>query len=592
MMLYPVRNKYRDMTTLDGFWDFQPDPDKVGEEEAWFSSLPDPRPIAVPASWNTQYADLAEFFGLGWYQTETTLPSYWQQGSNRIYLRVGSANYAATVWLNGERVGHHEGGHLPFALDVTGIARPGESNTLTILVDAELLPDRVPPGRQGGNIMMGGTKPSGAFDFYPYSGLHRSVQFVSQPFWGIEDVTVTTDIDGANGLVHINVLAESFESVTAEMAGISASATGDDGSIDLTLRIPEARFWSPEDPYLYKLTVSLGTVDAYSLNVGIRTVAVQGDKLLLNGQPVFLKGFGKHEDFPFNGRGLNRAVVLRDAELYDWVGANSYRTSHYPYSEDWMDMADRRGYLIIDEIPAVGLDFSDAELVAKRSKQCSRALCELVMRDKNHPSVIAWSVANEPAVAHMGGMGPMGGAPQQPPQEAIDRGAAYFKAMIGLAHDLDSSRPALFVALGSRTPDSWFEASDIVCINQYPGWYFLSGDLEQARLALGAALDECSKFGKPVMLTEFGADTVAGYHATNPEMFTEEYQSAMIEMALSVIAERPYMTGFHNWCFADFATLGNLRRVGGENRKGVFTRLREPKMAAHTLRRAWKGEEE
>lgn len=256
-------------------------------------------------------------------------------------------------------------------------------------------------------------------------------------------------------------------------------------------------------------------------------------------------------------------------------------------------MADRRGYLIIDEIPAVGLDFGDAELVAKRSKQCSRALCELVVRDKNHPSVIAWSVANEPVVAgSVAGMSLGGGGPQKPPQDAIDRGAGYFRGMIDLAHQLDASRPALFVALGDRTPDSWFETTDIVCTNQYPGWYSQSGDLAAARGALGAALDKCGAFGKPVMLTEFGADTVAGYHATNPEMFTEEYQSAMIEMALAVIAERPFMVGFHNWCFADFATRGSVLRVGGENRKGVFTRLREPKMAAHTLRRAWKGEEE
>jgi beta-glucuronidase len=178
---------------------------------------------------------------------------------------------------------------------------------------------------------------------------------------------------------------------------------------DATLRVPNARLWSPREPHLYPLSVILTSgndvTDAYSLDVGIRTFEVRGEQLLLNGQPIKLTGFGMHEDFPVHGRGHDLAVWVRNFELLKWVGANSFRTSHYPYAEEVMHLADRLGFLVINEIPAVGLNFEDpAEVTAARLEQCKRQMRELVARDKNHPSTIMWNVANEP----MGGV-PLGG---------------------------------------------------------------------------------------------------------------------------------------------------------------------------------------
>ena len=181
----------------------------------------------------------------------------------------------------------------------------------------------------------------------------------------------------------------------------SSSLTFKSGRAGVSISVPQARFWSPEDPYLYDLSVTLAdngrVVDRYILEIGIRTVEVNGNQILLNGEPIFLKGFGRHEDFYVHGKGLNIPLIVKDYDLLKWVGANSYRTSHYPYSEEEMHMADREGILIIDEIPAVSLQFDDGpENINIRLEQCKNQLRDLIERDKNHPSVIMWSVANEP----------------------------------------------------------------------------------------------------------------------------------------------------------------------------------------------------
>jgi beta-glucuronidase len=248
--------------------------------------------------------------------------------------------------------------------------------------------------------------PTTTYDFFPYAGLHRPVLLYSVPAdTHIDDVTVVTTIDRSDGVVTVKV------ATAGEYTGKGKARLNDNdtdlnflaGSAEATLRVPSARFWGPRDPHLYPLTITLTdgqhVTDAYSLDIGIRTVAVRGDRLLLNGQPVTLTGFGKHEDVPLHGRGLNLPMWIRDYELLKWVGANSYRTSHYPYAEEAMQLADRLGLMVINEIPAVGLNFEDAdELTAQRLTQCRQQLRELIARDKNHPSTVMWSVANEPPV--------------------------------------------------------------------------------------------------------------------------------------------------------------------------------------------------
>ena len=358
-----------------------------------------------------------------------------------------------------------------------------------------------------------------------------------------------------------------------------ASATGPDGA----LRVPAARLWQPGDPYLYRLDVMHGP-DEYSLPVGIRTVRAEAGRLLLNGAPVRLRGFGMHEDGTTRGKGHDDARMVRDFALLDWVGANSFRTSHYPYAEEMLDYADRRGLLVIDEAPAAGLHlslgnmgdagartFTPGPVGAAAAAAHLAALRELIARDRNHPCVIAWSIANEPDTAE---------------PAARD----YFAPLAAAARDLDATRPICFANVETAPPDADVvtDLFDLICVNRYYGWYADTGDLRAAERHLEEELRAWARHGKPIIVTEFGADALPGLHALPPAMWSEEYQVALIEASLRVFRRIPEVIGEHVWNFADFATAQAVHRPGG-NHKGVFTRDRQPKAAAWLLRQWWAG---
>lgn len=577
------------MLDLSGLWQFQLDPKEEGEANGWFTALPAPRPIAVPCSWNDLFDDARDYLGLAWYSLQTFVPSSWR--GQRVFLRIGSANYAARVWVNGKVVTEHLGGHLPFVTEVTNHLVWDQKNVIAIAVENKQLPERVPPGAgpSGGGVagVLGGF-PLTTYDFFPYAGLHRPVVLYTVPVEHITDVTVVTTIDGQDGIVKLKVVTagEYNGKGKARLNDIEADLNFRAGSGDASLRLPGARLWSPGDPHLYPLAVTLNEgeriTDSYSLDVGVRTVEVRGDQLILNGRPIKLTGFGKHEDFPIHGRGLDLPVWIRDYELLKWVGANSYRTSHYPYAEEAMMLADRLGMLVINEIPAVGLNLEDGEeLNAKRLAQCKQQLRELIARDKNHPSTIMWCVANEP----MGGP-VLGAGPSVP--EAVEAGMKFFREMYAEAHRLDATRPVTLVGVQGG-PRDWLGLFDVVCINRYYGWYTHAGQLEPGREALAQELDDLHRsFGKPIIITEFGADTLPGAHNTPPDMWTEEYQVEFLRGFLDVADKRPFMAGMHVWAFADFKTGQGTMRAAAMNFKGVFTRDRRPKMAAHFLRSRWK----
>jgi beta-galactosidase/beta-glucuronidase len=589
-LLYPQQNQIRNVLDICGLWQFQLDPKEEGEAQGWFKALPAPRPIAVPCSWNDLFDDAHNYLGLAWYWHEVYVPSGWRD--QRVFLRVGSANYAAKVWVNGTVVAQHLGGHLPFVADISAQLVWDRPNVIAISVENKQLPERVPPGPgpAGGGVagVLGGYPPT-TYDFFPYAGLHRQVWLYSVPAAAhIDDVTVVTAIDGSDGIVNVQVLTgDSYTSTGAvRLNGTETALQFRDGAAAATLRIPAARFWSPQEPHLYPLTITLTdgkrVTDSYAMEVGVRTVAVRGNQLLLNGQPIKLTGFGKHEDFPLSGRALNMPMWIRDYELLKWVGANSYRASHYPYAEEAMQLADRLGLLVINEIPAVGLNFEDPdELITQRLAQCQQQLRELIARDKNHPSTIMWNVANEP----MGGV-PMGG---QSVPAAVEAGMRFFRQMYAEARRLDPTRPVTLVGVQQGVRE-WHGIFDVVCVNAYYGWYTQAGQLELGRQALARELDELHRaFGKPIMITEFGADTLPGAHNTPPEMWTEEYQLEFLRGFLEVAAERPFMAGMHVWNLADFKTGQGTMRAAAMNFKGVFTRDRRPKMAAHFLRARWAG---
>lgn len=584
--LFPQQNDCRNTLNISGIWKFKKDSLHVGEKEQWFNGLKDFRSIAVPGSWNDQFTDSRDYMDMVWYETESYIPSNWKGQS--IFLRVGSAVYATKIWINGIPLGQHEGGHLPFAFEINSSIKWNAKNRITIQVENIMKTNRVPTG----NVTQGSFQnfPASNYDFFPYAGLNRPVWLYSVPAdASIRDVTVKTNFQGSTGVMNVKVEGKGSVSkgkviITGTNTVIETSITFKNGVALASIKIPNVRLWSTEDPYLYSVVVTLGDgaiKDRYALETGVRTIAADDKHILLNGKPIFLKGFGKHEDFPIFGRGSAYPVIVKDFALLKWIGANSFRTSHYPYDEEYYNMADREGILIIDEIPAVGMFFNgDSTEVEQRQAQCRRYVEEVYNRDKNHPSVIMWCVANEPSSNAAIGS-------SSDDNKSEDLGYKCLSELIQKFKKVDDTRLTIFVGV-MMGPINWLSLSDVICVNRYWGWYTNTGDIKGGANILSKEIDRYhKKFQKPVMVTEFGADTYPGMHTEQPEMYTEELQVQFIKAYLDVADSKDFVTGMHVWNFADFKTSQNLIRFGGYNMKGVFTRDRKPKEAAYYLRSRW-----
>ena len=594
-MLSPRQSPTRERISLDGLWRFAFDLDGTGRAERWWRGpLPGDLEMPVPASFNdvVPTRDARDHVGDVWYQRTVRVPRGWD--GNRIVLRFEAATHRATAWVGDTQVAEHEGGYTPFEADVTEQLRPGEETLVTVVVNNELSWTSIPPGLVV--EVEGGRRVQQYFhDFFNYAGLHRSVWLHATPRTHISDVTVATvEIDGTTGVVAYRTMVEGGgdHSVRATVRDAGGAEVTRSDAPDGTLRIDDVNLWRPGAGYLYTLEIEVvgpdgEVVDVYPQPFGVRTVAVDGQRFVINGQPFHFTGFGKHEDFAVHGRGHDLALMVHDFELLKWAGANSFRTSHYPYDEAVLDYADRHGIVVIDETAAVGLNldtgtpiltpgealktYSDDTISARTQEVHRQAIRELVARDKNHPCVVIWSIANEPDTV----------APEA-------RG--YFEPLVAEARRLDPTRPVGFANFMLATPerDVVWDLFDVLLLNRYFGWYVHTGDLALAERALEAELLEWAERGKPIVMTEYGADTEAGLHSLIDEPWSEEFQVALLEMYHRVFDRIDAVVGEHVWNFADFATRSGITRVDG-NKKGVFTRDRRPKAAAHLLRRRWKG---
>lgn len=260
-MLYPQSNACRQMADLSGFWEFRFDPDEVGAGQSWHTGFDLAEIIAVPASWNDQFADWRDYIGVAWYQTTFDLPWGWR--GQKILMRFNAVSYLAEVWLNGERLGEHEGGHLPFVFDVTERVKDA-GNVLVVRVDGKLAPDRVPPGElkgRAGAAFPTVNYPDTTYDFFPFCGIERPVLIYTEPQAAITDLTVVTEIDGADGVVRVQLACTADVSLTARAAlgghGFTSAVEGvvEGGAGVLTVVVPDAALWSPEAPNLYDLRV-------------------------------------------------------------------------------------------------------------------------------------------------------------------------------------------------------------------------------------------------------------------------------------------------------------------------------------------------
>jgi beta-glucuronidase len=411
----------------------------------------------------------------------------------------------------------------------------------------------------------------------------------SAPQTRIEDITVVTDFEGTTGSVAYSVDTFGEAEITTALVDESGAVVATAAGATSKLSVPNVKLWQPGKAYLYDLVVraSVGgkVVDEYTLKVGVRTVKVVGNQFLINNEPFYFTGFGMHEDHIVKGKGHDNSFLVNDFELLKWVGANSFRTSHYPYAEEVMDYADRHGIVIIDETAAVGLNqgfagmFGGPKLptfgpeTANEKTQASllHAVRELIARDKNHPSVVLWSITNEAET----------GIP-----EAVD----FFKPAFDLARELDPTRPVTYINVMTEPFAKCLVAplADVICLNRYWGWYEDHSDLDNASKHFEAELKGWTEKypSVPFIVTEYGADTIAGAHSIHNLPWSEEYQSSYLEMSNSVFDKFPGVVGEHVWNFADFQTKPGIFRVLG-NKKGAFTRDRQPKAAAHTLRARW-----
>jgi beta-glucuronidase len=590
-MLRPQDSATRERKNLNGLWQFALDPGGQGQTDRWYANpLAEAREMAVPASFNDIAADAAvrDYFGDVWYQRTVWVPRGWE--GQRIVLHFESATHRATVWVNEAEVVSHEGGYTPFEADITDHVTPGQQVRITALVNNTLHWQSIPPGVI--EDTPAGKRQRYWHDFFNYAGIHRNVWLYTTNPAHFTDVTITTDLNGADGVIRYAAQAENADALETKVILRDAVGqeivTGDGASGTLT--VPSVHKWAPGDGYLYDLELQLvdgdTVVDSYHQSVGVRTVKVDGIRFLINDEPFYFTGFGKHEDLPVIGKGHNDSYLLHDFELLKWIGANSFRTSHYPYAEDVIDYADRQGIVLIDETAAVGLNMGlgggifggqgyvtfSPETVNDATREVHvQAIQELITRDKNHPSVVIWSIANEP--------------------ESDTEGAEnYFRPLFDVAREADPSRPVGFVnvMLAPYGKCRVSQFGDVLMLNRYYGWYVNTGDLEGAELAWEEELTGWAGEGKPIIITEYGADTYPGLHSiVAGDPWSEEYQVEYLEMNHRVFDRIDAVVGEQMWNFADFVTTSGIMRVGG-NKKGAFTRDRQPKAAAHYLRTRWR----
>ena len=591
--LYPRTSTTRRVVNLSGLWNFQFDKNEQSKKENWIvNGISNPQTLPVPSAFADFFTDKEsrDYTGDFWYETVFHVPYEWKDFN--LCLRFGAAAHRAVVYLNGIEVGSHEGGFLPFNIYINEAMHIGRENRLTVKLNNELFESCLPVGRT--TAMPDGRKlAKGYFDFFNYSGLLRPVYLVATPTESILDFSVSHKLSGDSGIVSYEVKSTGNYNINVivldESGNEVAHAQGHEGIIT----VPNVRLWQVRDAYLYKFVFKLmdgnRLVDEYAEDIGIRTFEVKGKEFLLNGKPVYMKGFGKHEESDIVGRGFDLGVIKRDFELMKWIGANSFRTAHYPHCEEIYHLADREGFLVIDETAAVGLmastiNFFDAaagpqtnffgkETTSQLLECHIKQMHELIMRDKNRACVVAWCVANEP-------------------ETTDDESLPYFEKIFAKAKEFDpQKRPCTFTSLMTAQPDKCkcYSLCDFISLNRYYGWYVFGGS--EMTMAEGAFHHEMRQWAekcpdKPFVMSEYGADTHIVESKLPSVMWSEDYQIEYLDMCHRVFDAYDFINGEQVWTFADFQTGEGIMRVNG-NKKGIFTRQRQPKAVAYSLKSRW-----
>lgn len=540
--------------------------------------------LSVPGDWNTQRPELLYYEGTVWYRTifdgtgfDDTAFDRAAESSGRTFLSVGAANHTTRVFLDGVELAVHEGGFGPFAVELTGRVGPG-SHSLVLMVDNRRRPERIPAMRA---------------DWWNFGGITRSVDLVHVPDTFLRDAWITMAPDGSIvGGVEV-VGADLNASVEVELVDLGLRSqieigleqdSGDEAGTGSAL-VRRGRFelatadqagaeverWAPGRPVLHRVRFAITTdeiaddiTDEIADEVGFRTVRTEGTKILVNDEPLFLRGISLHGEGPSGGR---RAHGDDDAAtLLGWaadLGANFVRLAHYQHDEAMVRTADRLGLLAWCEVPVYwGIDFTNQSTLANGIEQ----VVELVTRDRSRAAVALWSIANE-----------------TPPAEGRNE---FLTALAAEVRRLDPTRLVTAALYTHPTSDRQMmvddplgETVDVIGVNQYLGWYY--GDRADI-----AETGWTSPFAKPIVFSELGAGAQAGRHGSEDEIWTEEFQAAVYREQLAMIERCDDCAGLSPWILKDFRTpIRNLPGIqDGYNRKGLVSEEGVRKLAFETVR--------
>lgn len=557
----------RKTTSLNGMWHIIADPLETGLNAKFYlnrkpkdkSDLVEydfdaSETLSVPGDWNTQKEKLLFYEGPIWYEKSF---SYSKHERSRVFAHFGAVNYRARVYLNGEAVGEHAGGFTPFDFEITKLLHDGD-NFLVVEVSNQRRDDAVPALH---------------IDWWNYGGITRDVLLIETPETFIRDYWIQLAKgarDLIDGWVQIDGDRQPRQGVSIEIpeAGIITSANANaDGRAEFHLPA-KLQLWSPESPKLYDVVISFGD-DTVHDSIGFRSIETRGSEILLNGEPIFLRGVSLHEESPIRG---GRAYSMDDAQtLLGWakeLGCNFVRLAHYPHNENEIRLADRMGLLVWSEIP-VYWDIawkSPAALASARSQ-----LGEMIARDHNRAAIILWSLSNETPVD-------------------ADR-LSFLQALAQDARRLDPTR--LITSAMNRVADTGPDQHtfndplgqylDVLGLNEYYGWYV--GRVEDVDRQSWTSV-----YDKPLIVSEFGGGAAYGNHGEASARWTEEYQASLFVQQLKMVSKIPHLAGLSPWVLMDFRsprrTLPGIQDYF--NRKGLVSNMGQRKQAFFVLQKYYR----
>ena len=541
----------------EGYYDYRMNPTRWG----FFQNAKPKRPedlieydfdkaptMQIPGDWNTQDDRLFFYEGTVWFKKSfqaVPMTDY------TTLLYFGAVNYDCHVYINTKHVGHHIGGFTPFNYDISDLLKEGE-NTIIVKVDNKRHAEDVP---------------TLIFDWWNYGGITRDVKLVKVTPVYIEDYNVQmVSLEGRRLAFSARLSkAEAGHTVTIDIPELKlkkAVTTDADGRVQMFAKF-KPQLWSPENPKLYQVNISLDNATTITDEIGFRTIETRDKQILLNGQPIFLKGISIHDEKP-NGGG--RANSTEDArQLLTWakeLGCNFVRLAHYPHHEYMVREAERMGILVWSEIPVYWtIAWKNPATFANAKQQ----LTDMISRDHNRANIIIWSIANEtPHSAER--------------DDFLGRLAQYARTqdstrLISMAMEVTGA--ANYV---NRLNDNMNKYVDVVSFNQYIGWYRDVNDAPKMTWEI--------PYNKPVIISEFGGGAKSGYHGAKNQRWTEEFQENLYRENIAMIEKIDGLSGTTPWILKDFRS---PRRVlpgiqDFYNRKGLVSDKGTKKKAFFVLK--------